>query len=150
MGLVWKEPPPRRSGAGADYAGVIEQLKANPGRWALITDQWSTNAAPTAFAKAGCEVTCRRIKDSNPRKFEVYARYPETQPEEATHADPKADVKKAIAPGTALKPPTPALTKVKGKQPAQPAPPGPANDFGLSAFRAARAARGVPEEGIRR
>lgn len=147
MGLVWKEPPPRRSGVSAAYDGVIEQLKDNPGKWALVTDEWSTSAAPAALAKAGCEVTCRRIKDSNPKKFEVYARYPEPNPVADPKSPGKAEVKKAISAGTALKPPPGAPAKPKAKEPA-PAP-GPANDFGLSAFRAGRAARGVPPEGRR-
>ena len=47
--IKWQDPPSRRGGTGVDYSAVIETLKSNPGKWALINNAWKTSSAPMAF-----------------------------------------------------------------------------------------------------
>ncbi|AYN59042.1 hypothetical protein PBI_RYAN_52 [Arthrobacter phage Ryan] len=144
--IIWQDPPPRKAGAQGAYAQLIEALKKNPGRWALVSKDWKTSSPPAAFRQAGCEATCRRNADK--KSWSIYARYapkgripadPATQA--ATPAAPKKDskaaVQKAVAAGTALRPPAPAVPR---RTSAATPPP---NDFGLAKFRADREARGA-------
>ena len=132
--IVWQDPPKGRGGRSLNYAVLIETLKAHPGRWALIANDWKTSAGPAAFRQNGCEVTTRRNKDDKDgeKTWSIYARYPikVIPPSPA-----KARVENAIATGTALKPPGPRAPR-KGT-------PAPANDMGLSSFLAQRRARGA-------
>jgi len=139
--MKWKNPP-SRSSRGTQYDEIIEELKKHPGRWALISEDWKTSGPPSRFKKAGCEATCRANKES--KTWSLYARYaPKGHVAAPAPAVGKAAVAKAVPTGTALTPP-PAAPKRPAPAPA----PAPAvNDFGLGAFRAARAARGVPPEG---
>ncbi|MDN4645379.1 hypothetical protein [Arthrobacter sp. PsM3] len=143
--LTWQDPPSRRGGTSADYDAVIEVLKENPGKWALISAEWKTTTPPSAFKQNGCEATARRNKDS--KTWSVYARFPrpKTQPAPTAKVDAeKAQVRQAIQTGTALTPPPAAAPK----RPAPAAEPvRPSNDMGMSQFLAARRARGVPPEG---
>lgn len=135
--IVWQDPPKSRNGRAINYAAVIESLKANPGRWALISADWKTSAGPAAFRQNGCDVTTRRNKDDkgDEKTWSVYARYPVKV---VPPSPAKARVDTAIATGTALKPPAPAVRQSRP----------PANDMGLSSFLEQRRARGaadVPE-----
>lgn len=132
--LKWQDPPSRSGGKSNDWDLVIEQLKANPGKWALVAADWGYSAPPTAFRQQGCEATARRNKGQEGEKktWSVYARSPiKVTPV----ASAKLLVEKAIATGTALTPPTPA--------PGRQAPVRPANDMGLNKFIADRRARGA-------
>lgn len=134
--LTWQDPPRRSGGKGSDYDLVIESLKANPGRWAQVSADWKTSAAPAAFRQNGCEVTTRRNKATDGEKtWSVYARCPVKV---TPVSEDKLKVDKAIATGTALTPPALAPPRRQGSTP-------PANDFGLSKFVADRRARGVPD-----
>ena len=142
--VVWQDPPSRRSNA-SDYSALIEVLKENPGRWALVTKEWKVSSAPPAFRQSGCEATARR--NAGKKTWTVYARYPGPKtpaaaqpapPERPAPKEDKAAVDHAVAKGTALKPPAPAIPK----RPA-PAPVAPPNDFGIAKFRADREARGA-------
>lgn len=132
--IVWQDPPSRSGGRSADYDLVIESLKAHPGRWALITADWKTSVAPTAFRQQGCETTTRRNKDEKgtAKSWSVYARCPIKAPPVSAA---KVQVEKAIATGTALKPPPPVIPRKQASP----------NDFGLSKFVEDRRARGVPD-----
>jgi hypothetical protein len=148
MELEWMNPPSRRSDT-TEYEPIVELLKQNPGKWARIRKDWKTTSGPTGLRNSGCEVTTRRNADK--KTWSVYARWPLTKAkatEQGAEAKPKAvappapdtkeAVHQAIATGTALRPPAPALPKRQ-----VPAEPAPANDFGIAKFRADRAARGA-------
>lgn len=143
--LQWQDPPSRRADH-AQYDPIIETLQQHPGRWALVVKDWKTTAGPSAFKQRGCEMTTRRNSDK--KTWSVYVRWPLPKGKAAAQVTPapdtseKAAIAKAVATGTALKPPPPVLPRRKAL--AEPAPP---NDFGLAKFRADRAARGVPAEG---
>ncbi|WP_160665366.1 hypothetical protein [Pseudarthrobacter sp. ATCC 49987] len=140
--IKWQDPPSRRGGTSRDYDAVIE--KQNPGKWALISDQWKTTAPPSAFKQRGCEATARRNEGS--KTWSVYARWPhKTTPAVAAPVDAeKAKILQAVQSGSALTPP-PALAPRKGSPAANAAG---AADMGLSKFLADRRARGavdIPE-----
>lgn len=146
--LKWQDPPSKQTGTSGNYDADIEELKRNPGRWALIKEDWKTSSPPGAFRQNRCEVTTRRNKDG--KTWKVYARFPLAR-QRAAEAPPipvnaeQAKVREAIKSGTALTPP-PAAPKRQAPPAAAVAP---ANDFGMDAWKAARAARGVPPEGKR-
>ena len=70
-------PPARQNRWNRD--AVVAQLKANPGRWALIETGPTWNAVgPHAnqLRKAGCEAASRRI-GNEPPAIALYARWPQ-------------------------------------------------------------------------
>lgn len=113
--LVWQDPPPRRKGTSS-YAAEIEVLKANPGKWAVITTAWKTTSAPAALRQAGCETTTRRNPGPD-QAWTVYARFPVAAPKvRADAGQAQTKVQQAVSRGTALtpapaaaRPPLPAL-----------------------------------------
>jgi hypothetical protein len=131
--IVWQDPPSR---GGKGYELVIEALKQNPGKWALINPKWKTSAAPAAFRQNGCEATTRKNDDGKTWSFYARSPIPKAQPRPAAPApDDKAAVQRAVQTGTALIPPPPAVPRPKvGEEP-------PAADPGLSKYLEARRAR---------
>lgn len=135
--IKWQDPPSRSGNASRAWDPVVEQLKAHPGKWALVATDWTYSAPPAAFRQHGCEATARRNKEAAGEKktWSVYARCPiKASPVNAE----KLHVQKAVAQGTALTPPAPAPPRRQATTP-------PANDFGISKFVADRRARGVPD-----
>ena len=49
--LKWEDPPGVGRTSSATYAADIEELKQNPGEWALVKEVWRTNHAPAAFVQ---------------------------------------------------------------------------------------------------
>lgn len=142
--IIWREPPTEdRSKAGV----IIQHLKQFPGRWAMVQSGMKSSAGAATFKDKGCEAMARRAEDL--KTYEIYARWPvsEEYPEwvpptlpAAPEENDKSAIHEAIAKGTALKPPPPVIPRRATTPAAQPAP---ANDFGLTKFRAERAARGA-------
>ena len=142
--IIWREPPTEdRSKAGV----IIQHLKQFPGRWAMVQSGMKSSAGAATFKDKGCEAMARRAEDL--KTYEIYARWPvsEEYPEwlppalpTAPKDDEKAAVQKAVATGTALKPPAPVIPR-RAAAPTE--PPAAANDFGMAKFRADRAARGA-------
>ena len=101
------EDPAIFNPAAFDAGAIIETLKANPGKWALVISNWKTTAAPAAFRQAGCEATTRRNEDKKP--WSVYVRYPLKEAKVRTDAGQtrKSQEVPAVAAGTALRPPAP-------------------------------------------
>jgi hypothetical protein len=138
--IIWKEPPPAVS---SEVAPILGALKNNPGRWALVRQKVTSSSAGAPWKKQGCEA---RVHRTNPRekpaRYDVYARWPETKAQPPAGSKPlplplgKAAVEKAIATGTALKPPAPAPTP-KAEEPQEPV----AEDPGLSKYLESRRAR---------
>jgi hypothetical protein len=132
--IVWQDPPSR---GGKGYEQIIEALKQNPGKWALVNPKWKTSAAPAAFRQHGCEATTRKNDDGKTWSFYARSPMPKAQPRPAapSPADDKAAVHRAVQTGTALIPPPPVIPRPKvGEEP-------PAEDPGLSKYLEARRAR---------
>lgn len=73
MGLVWKDPP-RGQSRRADTDLLVEELRANPGVWALVeVDAWS--ACKAKYERRGCEARTVKVSDG-PTKHDIYARWP--------------------------------------------------------------------------
>lgn len=72
-------PPPGRSagkgGRPSKWAAKAEQLRANPGRWALLIEGGDTaGSAGLLRRNYGLEVSARKRPDG---KFDIYACWPE-------------------------------------------------------------------------
>jgi hypothetical protein len=133
--MIWKEPPPAVS---SEKAAILAELKKNPGRWALVQTRYKSTSGTAPWKKLGCEATHRRAETTEGKstEYDIYARWPGGA-SAAVKTESKADVSKAIATGTALKPPAPPLPRARA------ASVPPANDMGLSKFLADRRARGA-------
>jgi hypothetical protein len=68
--LQWKRPPSRGQ---YDWDDIAEQLKANPGKWALVAPSYSSNKVTGATSR-GLTVRTQRLGTS-PARYDVYARY---------------------------------------------------------------------------
>lgn len=120
--LKWVAPPGRVTGQQAERARVVEKLKEQPGKWALVETHVAASTRKS-WQRLGCEASTRRreTNEINGRKVythDVYARWPEPTPN-----TPKTRVKGA--PGIA--PPSPA-----------------------GGYLAGRTARNIPTEGKKR
>jgi hypothetical protein len=77
--LKWQDPPPgRRLGGkvGAQRIDAdVEELKANPGRWALIAES-VTSPVLLSYRKRGCEVRISTVKPKPNARYDIYARWP--------------------------------------------------------------------------
>lgn len=73
--LRWETPPTSSRGRGRAPAidAVVEELKANPGKWALVREDAASNAR-TPFVKRGCEV--RNVTKADSHRVTLYARWP--------------------------------------------------------------------------
>lgn len=75
--IKWETPAAAASGPGSKsrYAGIVEQLQARPGQWAVVSE----NASPTITRylrdRYGLEAMSRGVK--NGRAEKIYARWPE-------------------------------------------------------------------------
>ena len=79
--IQWKNPPSPKQGPGATgrIDRVVSALKENPGRWALVAENY-TAAAGETYKKRGCEVTKRSAGKKGPSGnplYDIYARWPE-------------------------------------------------------------------------
>lgn len=77
MTTIWKEPPaPAARGrkGGTKYAELVAELKAHPGKWALVAEGLVNRGPADYIRKQGLEVTTRIRQDG---KYDVYARGPE-------------------------------------------------------------------------
>lgn len=139
--LQWKEPPPAESNRGlhAETREIIDQLKANPGKWALVVESATSSGATTRWKKRGCEATIRRAEKVNGKyRYDVYARWPEKPAEGGRNEG-------AGAPSTVTKPgprPAPAAPKPAAPPAASSGErPAPSGDPGLDNYMAQRRQR---------
>lgn len=79
--MFWKEPPPATRGgpkgrrdAGKAY-GFVQELKAQPGRWAYYGEFKSARTATQLQDVYGVDATVRKREDG---KWDVYARWEES------------------------------------------------------------------------
>lgn len=85
MNMQWKEPPPAGTSRNADkYMEIADELRRNPGKWAMIGRMSAQNASNikdgrlAAFRPRGTfEATYRNISKSEvgPDTADIYARY---------------------------------------------------------------------------
>lgn len=138
--IKWQDPP----AALTLHDSIVAALKNNPGRWALVGEDKSSSSAGAKWSKSGCETKLHRktAADGKPQ-YDVYARWPEKvlplPTGKAAAPTGKAAVEKAVATGTALKPPAPAIAKPDTIQP-EPSPPV-VSDPGLNNYLEKRRAR---------
>ena len=107
MEMVWEEPPARKQ---SEVQAMLEQLQANPGRWAMVhTQRGAGGGTATWWKKHGCEATTR----SKDGVVKTYARWPETA------AAPVPAPHKPQQTATAAKAQPVPLTRKKSITPAQ-------------------------------
>ena len=82
--INWQEPPAPKNTRGRTWRPqVVEQLKANPGVWALVEERVATISS-THWARLGCEATARSQGKNAEGKYlvNIYARWPESVKQE--------------------------------------------------------------------
>lgn len=73
--MKWQEPPtPRRSSKYKTKTDLdVEELRANPGAWALVAEKRVGNSARQKYVQRGCEARSYRHPGG---LYDVYARWP--------------------------------------------------------------------------
>lgn len=71
--IKWQEPP--ADGRSGEFHGILQELKAHPGRWALIAEGVSASRSTTIKRTPGYEATVRKSKQGNGSKYDLYARF---------------------------------------------------------------------------
>jgi hypothetical protein len=80
--VTWKEPPTNKRGWTAGAAGskridaIVEELKTEPGRWALVHESLTQGGA-VGLKKRGCETRLVIVKPKPNPRYDIYARWPE-------------------------------------------------------------------------
>lgn len=69
--IEWKNPPRSRTGH-RDWDAIADQLKANPGRWALIAPGYGNRRCDAATSR-GLTVVSRQVGET--ARFDIYARF---------------------------------------------------------------------------
>lgn len=85
--IKWATPPGAKRGTGsyhrsAEWAAVAEELKEHPNQWALVRKETEAcygyfikKARLVAFQPAGSFEATVRKSETNPKKYDIYARY---------------------------------------------------------------------------
>jgi hypothetical protein len=68
--IEWKNPPRSREDH-IDWDSIADQLRANPGRWALVAPAYGKRDCRPATSR-GLTVIARKAQ---PRGFDIYARH---------------------------------------------------------------------------
>ena len=76
MPIKWEEPP--TTDGDNNWGSTVQELKANPGKWALVRENFLSTAAYAAGRHYGLEVKFVGI-DAKGKASKVYARYPEDE-----------------------------------------------------------------------
>ncbi len=92
--VEWKQPP--ASAFLSERDQMVEDLKAQPGRWARVKKDMKSKTGIGVWKKAGLEAVTAPA-ESDPALFDYYARAPET-PAAAVTAAPPAPAKAKKAP----------------------------------------------------
>lgn len=83
--LEWSNPPEQHTGQQAERARVVEKLKEQPGKWALVETHVYASTRKS-WQRLGCEASTRRRvteddgNGSTAYTHDVYARWPEPTP----------------------------------------------------------------------
>lgn len=78
--MKWQEPPlSTRGRAGSmQIEQDVTELRANPGRWAIVRSRVTAEVA-RSYRKRGCEAVTRSLPGTTPPRFDIYARWPDTE-----------------------------------------------------------------------
>jgi hypothetical protein len=81
--VEWKELPKSTFGrnAGSEVLAAVQKLQERPGRWAIVQRDVPAAYAGDKFKRRGCEVASRTNTDTTPPTIDIYARWPEPDPE---------------------------------------------------------------------
>jgi hypothetical protein len=72
--LIWEDPPPRIRGGSTEPPDWLAELKAHPGKWAIVIARAKSNSTAASLRKRwGIEVTARGNKADG---WKIYARVP--------------------------------------------------------------------------
>lgn len=108
--IKWQEPP----AALTLHDSIVEALKKNHGRWALVAEDRSSSSSGTPWNKSGCETKVHRKNPGEGKpKYDVYARWPEEKKPLPVGRQAAVPAAKAAAAGTALTPPKTTLPAPK-------------------------------------
>lgn len=89
--MKWEEPPAPAHSTAAQIEAEVRELKANPGRWALVREGMASTGATMPWKERGCETTSRKNAEG---RVDVWARWnggPESddaEPDPASLPDP--------------------------------------------------------------
>lgn len=72
--IKWQEPPTDGRSGDANLTRVLAELRANPGRWALVYEGVHASRASYIKARPGFEATSRKSATVQ-RRCDIYARY---------------------------------------------------------------------------
>jgi hypothetical protein len=80
--VVWEDPPPDSrgrglSGAAARNAAILAEVKAHPGKWALVSEDIARSVAQ-AWKKKGCETRTATNGRGVTARGKLYVRWPES------------------------------------------------------------------------
>lgn len=66
--IQWKAPPRQRQ----DWGKIAVRLQANPGKWALVAQSFSSNTCPP-LKRRGVKVQSHRVAGG---KYDLYGMFP--------------------------------------------------------------------------
>jgi hypothetical protein len=80
--IVWEDPPPNGKGRGlgpaaARNAAILAEVKAHPGKWALVSEDIARSVAGQ-WKKKGCETRTASNGGPNASRGKLYVRWPES------------------------------------------------------------------------
>lgn len=80
--IIWEEPRARAGrgrGRAIEINAMVQTLKGNPGRWALVASGTHSDAAGNSWRRRGCQtrsVVVETLNADGQRVFDIYARWP--------------------------------------------------------------------------
>lgn len=76
-GMKWQDPPRSERGPARsqEMDEMADELKRNPGRWALIREGVAIGSSSAAYKRRGLE-TAFRQRPGDPGRWDLYARAP--------------------------------------------------------------------------
>lgn len=69
--IEWKEPP---TAYKTHWHEIAKELKANPGRWALVAENYGDNTCK-ALRRHGIKTRSERKTVEQPHRYDIYACY---------------------------------------------------------------------------
>jgi hypothetical protein len=72
--VKWQDPP---SAPRYNWDSIAEELRSNPGQWALVAEGYSTNACK-AMTRRGMQIRSHRLTGLHRREqaYDIYAMFP--------------------------------------------------------------------------
>lgn len=79
MSLVWKDPPAETWRGKGRWLPILDELKRNPGKWALVAENINPGTGYSLKMVHGVEVRLVRSDTCDDKKRDLYARWPEAK-----------------------------------------------------------------------